>query len=141
MARGGWRVGWRQAGLEAAAGLFALAVLAAASWPQQPAPLGPAAAWSQRAAPAVDALALDLSAATAQPQLSTRSARGLARDVARAERIGGPPDRARADLWRKTLTDVRAALSQAPVDPAAARSDLNAAALEMSGLSAAAQAQ
>jgi hypothetical protein len=123
------------------AGLCALAVVAVAAWPDRSAPLDPAAIWSERAAPAVDALALDLSAATAEAGVSSPSAQRLARDLARAERLARPPDPARAHIWEKTLADVRAALADRRVDPVAASSHLNVAALEISGLTAAGQAQ
>ena len=72
--------------------------------------------------------------------------RRLARDVSQAERIGAPPDPARAALWRSSVAEVREALSYMSTDPSAARSALNLAGLEISGLSAselsaAAQAQ
>lgn len=133
--------GWRRAGVEAAAGLAVLVLVAGLAWPHQPRPLGPAAAWSQRAAPAVNALAIDIASAGGPSGLTAVTADRLAHDLGRVEQEGPPPDGPRAAVWDHAISQVHIALAAWRSDPASAHDALDLAALELAGFSTLAQAQ
>lgn len=123
-------------GLEALVALLLLAGLAAIARPPAPAPLSPEARWETATADRVVTLTRDLASAADEPAWSPALLSRLKGDLARAQSAGPPPDPVEAPVWNRAVHRVEAALGQAATHPAAARSELRTAGLELTALSA-----